>query len=99
MVTSLDTWISYVVGFMDGGREYCERKEDDDDSEADGPSPYESDTENVDLEEFVESLSHEVNKWRIYQMNDLELELIGNGFFGDIYKVHYGPWSCPEMWI
>ena len=51
------------------------------------PSPYESDTEEVDIDSFVKSISHDVNDWEIYDVNNFTLEKIGDGFFGDIYKV------------
>ena len=53
----------------------------------DDPSPYESDTEEVDLDSFVKSLPHDVNDWNIYDADCFTLQKIGNGFFGDIYKV------------
>jgi hypothetical protein len=62
----------------------------DEDTETDvldDPSPYESDTEEVDIDSFVKSISHEVNDWEIYNADSLTLEKIGDGFFGDIYKV------------
>lgn len=53
----------------------------------DDPSPYESDTEEVDLDSFVKSIPHDVNDWEVYNADCLTLEKLGNGFFGDIYKV------------
>ena len=51
------------------------------------PSPYESDKEEIDIDSFVKTITHDVNDWAIYHPDSFYLEKIGDGFFGDIYKV------------
>jgi hypothetical protein len=62
-------------------------EEDTETDVLDDPSPYDSDTEEVDIDSFVKSIPHDVNDWEIYHADSLTLEKIGDGFFGDIYKV------------
>ena len=64
----------------------------EEDSEADvldDPSPYDSDKEEVDIDSFVKSIPHDIHDWKIYTANGLTLEKLGDGFFGDIFKVQF----------
>ncbi|XP_028404538.1 vascular endothelial growth factor receptor 3-like [Dendronephthya gigantea] len=61
-------------------------EEDTETDVQDDPWPYDSDTEEVDIDSFVNSISHDVNDWKIYYADSFTLEKIGDGFFGDIYK-------------
>jgi hypothetical protein len=63
-------------------------EEDTETDVLDDPSPYESDTEEVDIDSFVKSIPHDINDWEIYNADNFIFEQIGDGFFGDIYKVY-----------
>lgn len=61
--------------------------EEDSETDVDDPSPYDNDKENVDIESFVNTIPRDVNEWQIYRTDNFTLDKIGDGFFGDIYKV------------
>ena len=60
----------------------------DEDFETDeDPSPYDSDDEEIDVDYFIKSLPRHINEWKLYKTDSCTLQKIGDGFFGEIYKV------------
>lgn len=87
----LSTRVSFAAEFMDGSRKLSEERESfvADEVYPYEPSPYDSDTEEIDLDEFVKTLSHDVNQWDTYRLESFDVEKMADGFFGDIFKVKF----------
>lgn len=87
--TLLGTRVSYAAGFMAGSSKLGDERESfvADEVDPDEPSPYDSDTEEIDLDAFIKTLSYDLNHWRTYRVECFNFEKIADGFFGEIFKV------------